>query len=439
MKALALFAVACGTVVGATAAIALEHPTPRSLCDRMTWFGQRAEPGGPDYAGSQAALFDLMAFVPNHAVARDAAPMLSYADYDAIVAAAYHKVLPDADFGVLPVDDAIMGLMRTNTGAAQYTQNVFAARDEMADAMGFGPADVRRSLEFGQPPAMGMVLGLDPDTGFEDAIDAALSARDFGRRMIHGVPVWHHLEDMEFDRYNINRADPFGGNIGRSERIALFLSALAGAPAWELVEAMVGAAIGKDPAILDDETVCAVAAAMTDPSLPGELLQFMIVNPADVMTASPDIQISGDADDISLQIEEHMAQPGELPPYLLAAFADRFTGDSDEAVIALAYRNADTAAAAAEVLAERMAGFQPMTVLDAWAEMMEMFNAEIGYEVIAPMEDGPAVALVRIVTDPQFPTDDTEDGLRRHGGRAFHMLVRSLYSRELTPLVATLE
>lgn len=407
-------------------------------CDRTNWLGQRVEPG-PDYAGSRDALLDLMAMVPNTEAGRSGTPMVSYIDFDAMVAAGLHKVAPDADMGSVPLDDALMTLMRAQAGPQEYMQYIHVARDSMVDVIGVGPVDIRRGLDFGKPPVLGMMLGLNRDADFADAIGAALAGRDFGERMVHGVPVWHNLDDNQIDIANRLPEDPFWGSLGRSERLFEFEGVLAGAPAWAMAEAMVGAAIDKDPSLIDDPTICAVAAAATDQSLDGELLQFLLINPQDVMFAIPGIDISSGGDSPSLELAEPAAQPGDLPPYRIAAFADRFTGERDEALIALAYRDADTAAAAGAVLAERLQAFRPTSQPETWQRLLTDFNAEISSEVIAPTADGPAVALVRVRYDSQFPTDETDDGLRRHGGRLFATLMRGYYIRDLTFLVATMD
>lgn len=413
-----------------------DHET--HACDRTNWLGQREQPGA-DYAGSRAALLDLLSVVPNNTVGLAGSPMISYLDIDAMVAAGLHKVLPDANLGNAPLEDALRTLMRANAGPAAYLQYMYAGLDSMAGEIGVGPADIRRGLDFGMPPSLGMVLGLDPGTDHMPAIGAALAARNFGQREINGLTVWHHLDDNAIDIANRTPGDPFWGHLGRSKRLFLFEGMLAGTPAWPMAEMMVAAASGQAPSLVSNPEICAIAMAMTGPALPGALLQFVLVNPADVMVAQPELAIPESADEPGLDLVLPDSQPGDLPPYRLAAFADRFAGDHDEALIALAYRDAETAAAGATVLADRMRNFLPASAPDHWQQLLTEFNAEIASEIIEDPDDGPAIALVRIRYDSQFPTDETDDGLRRYGGLLFRQMVRAYLNRELTPLVADLD
>lgn len=407
-------------------------------CDRTNWLGQREQPGA-DYAGSQAALLDLLAVVPNNQVGLGGAPMISYLDIDAMVAAGLHKVLPDASLDSAPLEDALRTLMRANAGPAAYLQYMYVGLDTMVGEIGVGPTDIRRGLDFGMPPALGMILGLDPSRSYQSAVADALTARDFGQREIDGLTIWHHLDDNTIDIANRTTGDPFWGHLGRSKRLFLFESMLAGTPAWSTTEMMVAAASGQAPSLVNSPEICAIAMAMTGPTLPGALLQFVLVNPADVMVAQPELAISESADEPGLDLVLPDSQPGDLPPYRLAAFADRFAGDRDEALIALAYRDAETAAAGAAVLADRMRNFLPASAPDHWQQLLADFNAEIASEIIEDPDDGPAIALVRIRYDSHFPTDETDDGLRQHGGLLFHHLMRAYFNRELTPLIVEMD
>lgn len=390
-------------------------------------------PAPADYVGSNQALIDLLSAVPSHLPERTAVLPVSYVDFDAIVGAAYARTVPGASLATVGFDDLIPAMMRVTAGPPTYLHNLIVIHDDMPGLLGIDVGDVRRALHFGMPPPWGMILGLDPATVDDRAIRTALDGRDFQRREVAGVTVWHRLDDGQIDIRNRNPGDPFGGYLGQSARIALLGPRLAGSPFWAIAEAMVAAA-GDGPSLADDPDARAIADAVADPD--GSLLQLYLIDPADTMAvpdAFAELVASGEAESLDSLVAE--SAMGPLPPYRMVGLADRFAGDRDEALIVLTYDDAETAEAAAAILADRLDGFRPASQPDAWVRRREDLAAVIAPSVVDPGDGGPAAAVVRVTYRAAFPSDEAVGGIRPTGGLIFRFLVEAWMRRELAPLM----
>ena len=405
----------------------------------VSGIGQPADAQMPDpaYTGSRDAVMDLLSLVPNTPAVRDGIPLVSYADFEAMVGAAHAAAgTPDATMATLERDDILWGLRRAR-GPGRYLEQLARTSDALPDVLGVGLADIRRGLEFGTPPNWGLILGLDPLEDHGPAIGSALDARDFSRSEIGGVTVWHRLRDGEINIDARNPADPFGGALGQSARIAYLDGALVGSPVWPIAGSMVAVADG-GPSLANNIIIRTAVEAVTDPAFDGVLLQFMLFNAADLMVGVPDFSAlmnPGSGADIDSLMPQ--APAGSLPPYLMVAIADRFTGDGDEAVIALVYRDDATAEAAASVLTDRLRDFAPASSPEAWTDRLTDLDATVAPHLAAAGADTLAAAVVRISYQTPTPDDGGTDGLRSRGGALFAFLLDAVWRRELTPLIAT--
>ncbi len=400
--------------------------------------GDRAPAEGP-YAGSRQAVMDLLALVPDTPQGREGIPLISYVDLEAMIEASYFDSMPDAEFEASSFEDMFPGILRVISGPTNYLQYLPVIGGEMRDLLGIEIQDIRRALEFGQPPTWGSVFGLDPAADHAASIAAALDARDFARRQIGDVTVWHRLEDLEMDIVNRNPADPFGGHLGQSARIAMLPPALVGSPVWSTAEAMVAAA-GDRRSLADDPVISAAVEAISAPVTEGALLQFHLINAADLATAfDPVGQLieeaveGGELPDLeTLQPEP----PDEaLPPYLMVAIADVFHEGRDEAIVALVYPDRAVAETAAGVLARRFEGFEPASGAAAWTRRLESLDATLAPDVVSVADGRLAVAMLRVSYPTVFPSDAEDTPLPPHGGMIFRFLIQAYQRAELTPLV----
>lgn len=400
-----------------------------------------ARPSAPDdrsldEAGSRDAVMRLLGLVPDTRAGRAGRPLASYADYEAIVEAAYARTMPDMDIATVGFETMAPALIRVSAGPGEYVQYLRLTEQALPDLLGIAVTDVRRGLAFGSPPEKGLLLGLAPGD-FSAAVAAALDARGFARRDIAGTTVWHRLEDGRMDLQSRDPADPFFGQLGQAARIALMDGVLGGSPFWSVAEGMAAAA-ADGPSLGDDRVARAAVDAVTDADrFDGRLLQLMLIDPVDVMVVDTTTERlleavqEGRLDDLDTLVPD--ARSLGLPPYLMAVLADRFAGDRDEAVVALVYPDAAMAEAAAAALASRLEAFRPDGPADAWADLWADPATTRASHVYAD-GSGLAVAVVTIGVPAVFPTDGTDGGLRPVGGRVFRMLASSYYRRGLVPL-----
>lgn len=328
-------------------------------------------------------LLAMLGDVPQGAIPADSGwATVRYTDYAALYEA--EGITKLRDFGnldLLKTAVPLPGMLMRLAAGPEALSYVFASAGKMAAAVGFEwLLDVDRSLEFGDPPGVGLLLGGEFDT---EAIGAALQARDFSQADVSGVTVWHRFDDLAISVADRDPADPFGGNLGAAARIALLPDMLANARSWPLINGIIGAAQGDLPSLADDPAYRALAGAITAPD--GLLIQALFFG-------GEALQVAGDPAQLGLAMPA--ADLGPLPPYALAILADRQEGNDQVHLIGLVYADAPTAQAAADVLAGRIADFRLSTRPDI--VLAEDFGATVSASVVESEADGLAVALVEV-------------------------------------------
>ena len=392
---------------------------------------------GEGYAGSYDAAMDLLALVPDSPIGRQGTPLVSYIDFEAMIAA-FHGDPTSAGAMATPAtvgfDERVSALRRAAAGPPEYLQLLPAIETDMPGLLGIGVGDVHRALVFGTPPRTGTVFGLDPQQDFSAAITAALDARGFEQRDVAGTIVRHRLSDGAMDLTNRAPGDPFGGHMGLAARIAHIDHTLVNSAMWPVTLSMVAAA-GDARALADDPAVAVTVAAIADPVSDGLLLQFLLLNVADTMVVPGDparILLDGAMPDAEAPAAQGPADM--LPPYLLVALADRSAGNRDETLVALAYPNESTAEMAAPVLADRLRSFAPASAPEAWIDHLAALDATVEPAVFASQDGGPAVALARISYPSLLRSDEAAGDDVGTGDWTFTWLINAFYRRELSVL-----
>jgi hypothetical protein len=368
-------------------------------------------------------LLAMLAGVPQSAIPADSGwATVRYADYAALYETEGIAALRDAgNLDALMNDVPLSGMLMRLVAGPEALNYAFVGAGQMADAVGFEwLLDVERSLEFGNPPDVGLLLSGDLDAA---AIGAALQARDFSQADVSGVTVWHRFDDLAVSIAARDTADPFGGHLGAAARIALLPDMLANARSWSLINGIIGAAQGDLPSLADDPAYRALAGAITAPD--GLLIQALFFDGA-ALGAVP-----GDPASLGLTLPA-AADLGPLPPYALAALADRQEGNDQVHLIGLVYADAPTAQAAADVLAGRLADFRLSTRPDE--VLVEGFGATVSASVVESAADGLAVALVEARYPLPAERTDAETGRFLSAGRFYGLWVQALMRREFTPL-----
>lgn len=277
--------------------------------------------------------------------------------------------------------------------------------------------DVDRSLEFGDPPDLGLLLAGEFDV---EAIAAALESRGFSVADVEGVPVWHRFDDFAVSIAARDPADPFGGNLGAAARVALLPDTLANARSWQLIEDIVSAALATEPSLAEDPAYRALTEAITGPD--GMLIQALFFPGAALRSAGGSTQTDREPTD----------ELDPLPAFSVAVLADRQEGGDQVHLIALACVDEATASTAADVLARRVERFYlPSRPEDVLADR---FGATVCRREVRQTQDGVAIAVVEArYPVPEGPTDP-QTGQYNVRGLLFRSWVQAILRREFTPL-----
>ncbi|MEW6578239.1 MAG: hypothetical protein AB1435_03485, partial [Chloroflexota bacterium] len=142
------------------------------------------------------SLLAMLAGVPQDALPADSGwATVRYVDFAALYEAEGIAALRAAgDLDALMNDVPLPGMLMRIIAGPEALSYVFPNSGQMAASVGFEwLLDVDRSLDFGDPPDFGLLLGGDFDAG---AIGAALQARDFSQTDVSGVTVWHRFDDL---------------------------------------------------------------------------------------------------------------------------------------------------------------------------------------------------------------------------------------------------
>jgi len=326
------------------------------------------------------------------------------------------RAFGDVDFLMNTVPLGTM-LSRIVAGPEALTY-IFAGAGRMADTVGFEwLLDVDRSLEFGDPPDLGLLLEGEFDTA---VIDTALESRGFSLTEIEEVPVWHRFDDGSVSLAARDVSDPFGGYLGAAARIALLPDSLANARTWPLIKAVISTARATQPSLADDPEYRALAEAISEPG--GMLIQALFFSGAALRAAGDLTQTSGEpTDDLD-----------SLPPFSVAVLADRQEGNDQVHLIGLACADEAIALSAADVLLRRVEEFhlpgQPEDVL------VDRFEATVGIREVRLSRDGLAIAVVEVRYPLPDERTDPKTGEYNLRGLLFRAWVKAIMHREFTPL-----
>ena len=161
-----------------------------------------------------------------------------------------------------------------------------------------------------------------------------------------------------------------------------------------MIDDIAGAARGAVRSLADDGEFRAAAAAITDRSRydDGVLLRALFTRREFTAFNVSRNKLGPAVDEQQREAFAEVLQGrlvGQLPPYQLAVMADRQDGGQEVAVVALVYDRPDQAKAAADAVAQRVAGYVPLTRKIALGDAMELtvdnhvFEAEPGGRSVA--------------------------------------------------------
>jgi hypothetical protein len=342
-----------------------------------------------------------------------------FVDYEALFRAEGVSLLRAlGDVGLLLNSVPLGGILSRIVAGPDALSYLYSSAGQMANAVGFEwLLHVDRSLEFGDPPSVGLLLGGDFD---DTAIGTALPGRGFSLSNVSEVPVWHRFEDGAISFAARDIVDPFGGHLGAAARIALLPNVLANARSWPLIELIISAAQGIHPSLADDPGYRALAEVISQPD--GLLIQALFFN-------GTALRLVGYPTQAELETTVDFAS---LPAFSLAVLADRQEGDDQVHLIGLVCADLPTAQTAAHVLAKRVEAFhlpdRPEEVL------VKQFGATVSFSVAERLQDSLAIAVVEVRYPLPSPRTDSQTGRFNTGGALYRAWVRAIMRREFTPL-----
>jgi hypothetical protein len=374
---------------------------------------------GPAAALAEArsdALLDLLSRVPTEAIESEPGDWSQLIFADLAEAA---QALDPAPAGTDPEGLARFGPYARVFGTAELGQAVgWGLEGAWEPLIGFGPLDVEAAVGFktSEPFDSAILVRLNPEV--TDRVGPALLANGYVPETRVGVSAWARgAEDYAVDRTHYNMADPFGGDLGRSSRVALDGNLLVQSAGWPLLADILGTEVP-----MGHPDLRAVAAALDSPDW-GEarLLQAAILpHQIDLATGR-----------------------GGMPPWRVGLLADLGTGTEAVALALFSYGSRLEAEAAAKHIAKSWDVPVALTTMEVFLEQMSepmdietveavppgpSFRERTGAEAVTGVAgEGPFVAWVALRDTPQA------DGFRIRNP-AFMALWTGVLDRNLTIL-----
>ena len=318
-------------------------------------------------------LMDLLSQVPTEAIESEPGDwsQLIFAD---IAKAA--QALEPAPAGIDAESMFRIGPFARVFAPPELGQSAVAGMDGTWESLiGFGALDVEAAVGFrvSRPFDSAVLIRLDHEV--RDRVGPALLANDYAEETRDGVTAWARGEDYELDRALFNMANPFGGDMGRSSRVALEGDLLVQSAGWALLQEVLGTEAPKGHPDLP-----AFAAALDSPDWgEAQLLQAAILpHQFDLATGR-----------------------GGMPPWRVGVLADLGTGSEAVAVALFSY----SSRAEAEVAARH--------IDKSWNEPVAATNME----VFLSQPDGP-MNLEAFEAPPALPSFRERTGAKAVTGVA---------------------
>ncbi len=251
------------------------------------------------------------------------------------------------------------------------------------------------------------------------AVEAAFLARDYTKLERDGVSVFcgdsacDPSLALRTDVSNRRVGDPFGGNFGRREPIALAPNLIMNATDMRVFNGMVTAYNGGSPSLTQNADVRALLSALT---AEGTIVQANFLNP--------------------YAIEPVQRDDEGIAPYSLAALVHVLREDGTQPVyIALNYVEESFAQAASEVLAARIQGYQSALARRPFVKLLAERGGRLeAVQIVQPEAGAPYVLLLPISSVPPTGIPAKRDAMGYRPPDAimiYHLLMSALYQRDL--------
>jgi hypothetical protein len=232
-------------------------------------------------------------------------------------------------------------------------------------------------LQFGQPPNRVMLLvgdALDPA-----AIRSALEGRGFTESQSSGVPVFAAGDDNAISIAKRDPADPFGANLGRSQRIAIADGRAVVAANWAALARALP--FPDEPGTSAARLLSAMITAAQGATRAGaQAYQANAFNVAAFLELGDPIVLGADG---RPQLAEQGPAGFSMPPFVFAMFVAASQADQETAQLVLLYTDRTSAEAGTAEIARRLEAFPAN----------RMVRADFRSNVVDAKADGAPVAI----------------------------------------------
>jgi hypothetical protein len=263
---------------------------------------------------------------------------------------------------------------------------------EQRDAVGFDLFNLDRYVGAGNPPNWITIV----EFGFDGAQigDALIGTGYTAEELEGGGTLYSIYEDFEVNL----QAELQVMKLGNLNRIVLLDGQMVIAKATAIVTNALAANSGKRTSLADNANYIAAATALEDKALAdmGELVGVILM---DGLQLSDPGLLMPESEEVLEQLTQSI-KGTQLPTYTLVAFATRHAKGASHLILAVVFPKETDAAAAAEVLAERMRNY---TSLRTRSKLDEYWSFEKAISVEA---NGLPVALVVMQVDDPEPTPE---------------------------------
>ncbi len=341
---------------------------------------------------------DLMAHVPANWVT-DSGAFIGFSDAEASLAA---TVRSPAGLlaGMFGGGNPTAPYLRLVTVPWSITSAVPAGiNGEWQTRVGFEPAEIAALLS-AQWSRNEVILFEFADDTDHNTIGQALLANDYQASSLGDWSTWWRGEDYAIDGDVRDPANPFGGDMGRSSRVASNGEVLVSAPGWPPIQEVAGP---PNTTIVDLPEIASITAALNDPRFgDARLVQAM------VLPQTPTVE-DGSLDPV-------------LPPWRFGMLADLSSGLVDYGVAVIVFDDPATAEGLTDPL---LNAWQTMRSVEHNVTFSELTGGDAAVFVVG---EGPA-ALVLAIERPM-------EGEQEYRNLVFQSLYEAYITNDLS-LLAT--
>ena len=417
----------------------------RALTAALLGLAIGASSGVPAIAqDTPTGLTTALASVPDTLEVRQ--QLVSWIDYDALIGSregAAHPASIAALLASLDADDPaarlwMAALNGAASGSGRLQRYLFTGGAKWPQTVGFDFTDVRSELAFGAPPEDGIVLRgtFDPDR-----IAAALAARDFTQTDADPFSLWCRSDGCDkgvvLDLVNVDPSDPFGGELGRRQPLAVSPDTLLSSAAIGTVDGMLAATTNAGPSLADDGDYAALAGALAGE---GTLIQATLV-PGTALLFDPaaTVGVGASPTQIRERLQQLAAHFDAIPSASLLGIGDAATASEQVVTLALAYPTLAEAQAATAVLPGRLDTMTSVRTQRAWKEeLADRGVATVDAHAVERADGQGALALLTFRAPLAGPEQDPATGLLTSSSMLYRLFVQMIQARDTLWLVPSL-